>query len=95
MPADLPGYGDSGKPAPDAAGLAYSKRAMAGDQAGLMRQLGFAQFQPRITTGSSCPPAGHFLPEEAPGLVTTVLCDFFGRVPGNTPVGDAFSRLWF
>jgi haloacetate dehalogenase len=43
--ADLRGYGDSGKPAPDAAGQAYSKRAMAGDQVGLMRRLGFAQFQ--------------------------------------------------
>jgi len=42
---DLRGYGDSGKPAPDAAGVAYSKRAMAGDQLGLMRRLGFTQFQ--------------------------------------------------
>ncbi len=43
--SDLRGYGDSGKPAPDAAGLVYSKRSMAGDQAGLMRQLGFGPFQ--------------------------------------------------
>ncbi len=43
--ADLRGYGDSGKPAPDADGLVYSKRFMAGDQAGLMRQLGFGPFQ--------------------------------------------------
>jgi haloacetate dehalogenase len=43
--ADLRGYGDSGKPAPDAAGLVYSKRAMASDQVGLMRKLGFGQFQ--------------------------------------------------
>jgi haloacetate dehalogenase len=43
--ADLRGYGDSGKPAPDAAGLVYSKRLMARDQAGLMRQLGFGPFQ--------------------------------------------------
>ena len=42
--ADLRGYGDSGKPAPDAAGLVYSKRAMARDQAALMRQLGFPRF---------------------------------------------------
>ena len=32
--ADLRGYGDSGKPAPDAAGLVYAKRSMARDQAG-------------------------------------------------------------
>ena len=42
--ADLRGYGDSGKPAPDAAGLVYAKRSMARDQAGLMRQLGFGEF---------------------------------------------------
>jgi haloacetate dehalogenase len=38
--ADLRGYGDSGKPVPDAAGNLYSKRFMARDQVGLMRQLG-------------------------------------------------------
>ena len=43
--ADLRGYGDSDKPEPDAAGDAYSKRSMARDQLGLMRELGFAQFQ--------------------------------------------------
>jgi haloacetate dehalogenase len=42
--ADLRGYGDSGKPAPDAAGLVYSKQSMARDQVGLMRQLGFSEF---------------------------------------------------
>jgi haloacetate dehalogenase len=43
--ADLRGYGNSGKPAPDTAGLVYSKRSMARDQVGLMRRLGFGQFQ--------------------------------------------------
>jgi haloacetate dehalogenase len=43
--ADLRGYGDSDKPAPDGAGVVYSKRSMADDQAGLMRHLGFGQFQ--------------------------------------------------
>ena len=43
--ADLRGYGDSGKPAPDAAGEVYAKRSMARDQVGLMRQLGFERFQ--------------------------------------------------
>ena len=43
--ADLRGYGDSDKPAPDAAGLVYSKRSMARDQLRLMRLLGFEQFQ--------------------------------------------------
>jgi haloacetate dehalogenase len=43
--ADLRGYGDSDKPDPDAGGLVYSKRAMARDQVGLMRRLGFESFQ--------------------------------------------------
>jgi haloacetate dehalogenase len=43
--ADTRGYGDSDKPVPDTAGLAYSKRAMASDHAGLMHRLGFDQFQ--------------------------------------------------
>jgi haloacetate dehalogenase len=43
--ADLRGYGDSGKPAPDATGIVYSKRSMARDQLGLMRELGFGPFQ--------------------------------------------------
>ncbi len=43
--ADLRGYGDSGKPGPDAAGEAYAKRSMARDQVGLMRRLGFERFQ--------------------------------------------------
>jgi haloacetate dehalogenase len=42
--ADLRGYGDSGKPAPDAGGLVYAKRSMARDQVGLMRELGFTEF---------------------------------------------------
>ncbi len=43
--ADLRGYGDSGKPAPDAGGSVYSKRSMARDQVELMRRLGFGRFQ--------------------------------------------------
>jgi haloacetate dehalogenase len=42
--ADLRGYGDSGKPVPDDAGQVYSKRSMARDQVGLMRELGFGEF---------------------------------------------------
>jgi haloacetate dehalogenase len=41
---DLRGYGDSAKPVPDKEGRVYSKRLMARDQAGLMRELGFARF---------------------------------------------------
>ena len=41
---DLRGYGASAKPATDAQHAPYSKRAMAGDMAGLMAQLGHDRF---------------------------------------------------
>jgi haloacetate dehalogenase len=41
---DLRGYGDSGKPATTGDHAPYSKRAMAGDQIGVMRHLGFDRF---------------------------------------------------
>ena len=43
--ADLRGYGDSSKPASDAAHAAYSKRAMARDMVELMHALGHSQFR--------------------------------------------------
>jgi haloacetate dehalogenase len=42
--ADLRGYGASSKPPGDPDHAAYAKRAMAADQVGLMRGLGFARF---------------------------------------------------
>ena len=41
---DLRGYGDSAKPTSDGTHAAYSKRAMAADQAGLMAALGYKRF---------------------------------------------------
>jgi haloacetate dehalogenase len=42
---DLRGYGDSGKPASDAAHLVYSKRATAADMVAVMERLGFRSFR--------------------------------------------------
>lgn len=42
--ADLRGYGDSARPASAADHSSYSKRAMADDQVGLMKALGFDRF---------------------------------------------------
>ncbi|QIG44205.1 alpha/beta hydrolase [Nocardioides anomalus] len=42
--ADLRGYGRSDRPASDAGHAAYAKRAMAADQAGLMRALGHPSY---------------------------------------------------
>ncbi len=66
--ADLRGYGDSGKPAPDAAGEVYSKRAMARDQAGLMHHLGFTQFQ--LVGHDRGARVSHRLALDHPGAVT-------------------------
>jgi haloacetate dehalogenase len=66
--ADLRGYGNSGKPAPDAAGQTYSKRAMAGDQAGLMGQLGFAELQ--LVSHDRGARVAHRLTLDHPGMVT-------------------------
>jgi haloacetate dehalogenase len=66
--ADLRGYGDSGKPAPDNAGLAYAKRAMAGDQVGLMRELGFGPFQ--LAGHDRGARVAHRLVLDHPGAVT-------------------------
>ena len=66
--ADLRGYGDSGKPAPDAAGNVYSKRSMARDQLGLMRQLGFGQFQ--LVGHDRGARVAHRLTLDHPGAVT-------------------------
>ncbi len=66
--ADLRGYGDSGKPAPDAAGLVYCKRSMARDQVGLMRQLGFGQFQ--VVGHDRGARVAHRLALDHPGVVT-------------------------
>lgn len=41
---DLRGYGDSSRPAPDAAHLAHSKREMAQDALAVMQHLGFERF---------------------------------------------------
>jgi len=66
--ADLRGYGDSDKPDPDTAELAYSKRAMARDQLGLMRQLGFESFQ--LVGHDRGARAGHRLVLDHPDAVT-------------------------
>jgi haloacetate dehalogenase len=66
--ADLRGYGDSGKPAPDPAGLVYSKRSMARDQLFLMRELGFGQFQ--LVAHDRGARVAHRLVLDHPGVVT-------------------------
>lgn len=66
--ADLRGYGDSGKPAPDAAALVYAKRSMARDQVGLMRELGFGRFE--LVGHDRGARVAHRLVLDHPGVVT-------------------------
>ncbi len=66
--ADLRGNGDSGKPAPDAEGSVYSKRLMARDQVGIMRQIGIGQFQ--LVGHDRGARVGHRLALDCPGAVT-------------------------
>jgi haloacetate dehalogenase len=66
--ADLRGYGDSGKPAPDAEGNVYSKRFMARDQVGLMRHFGFGRFQ--LVGHDRGARVAHRLALDHPGAVT-------------------------
>jgi haloacetate dehalogenase len=67
--ADLRGYGDSDKPDPDTANLVYSKRAMARDQVGLMRRLGFESFH--LVGHDRGARTGHRLALDHPDAVTS------------------------
>jgi haloacetate dehalogenase len=77
--ADLRGYGDSGKPDPDIADLVYSKRAMARDQVGLMRRLGFDSFQ--LVGHDRGARTGHRLVLDHPDAVTRFAVLDIPRVP--------------
>jgi haloacetate dehalogenase len=67
--ADLRGYGDSGKPAPDAAGLVYANVGRG------YEPLRVWQHYATDVRGTALP-CGHFLPEEAPDLVSDALRGF-------------------
>jgi haloacetate dehalogenase len=68
--ADLRGYGDSSRPPSQADHASYSKRAMAADQAGLMRGLGFGTFA--VVGHDRGARVAHRLCLDHPDLVTRV-----------------------
>ena len=68
--SDLTGYGDSSKPDGGAGHINYSKRAMAVDQIGLMRALGFARF--RLAGHDRGARVAHRLCLDHPGAVERV-----------------------
>jgi haloacetate dehalogenase len=67
---DLRGYGHSDRPPSDASHRAYSKRAMAADQAGLMRQLGHPAYA--VVGHDRGARVAHRMVLDHPGAVTRV-----------------------
>ncbi|MBI2684151.1 MAG: alpha/beta fold hydrolase, partial [Actinobacteria bacterium] len=68
--SDLRGYGASGKPPGGAGQAAYAKRAMARDQVGLMRSLGFDRFA--VAGHDRGGRVAHRMALDHPGRVTRV-----------------------
>lgn len=82
--ADLRGYGDSAKPASDAAHETYSKRAMARDQVAVMQALGFPRFAVvGHDRGGRC---AYRMALDRPECVTRL------AVLDIVPTGEAFDR---
>ncbi len=92
--ADLRGYGDSDKPpsAPDHA--PYSKRAMAADQLGLMRALGFERFA--VVGHDRGGRVGHRMAVDAPDAVLRLaVLDISPTLAMYEQTGLAFARAYW
>ncbi|MFI6813426.1 alpha/beta fold hydrolase [Nonomuraea sp. NPDC050328] len=81
---DLRGYGRSGKPPTTADHAPYSKRAMAGDLATLMRELGHERFAVAGHDRGSY--VAHRLAADHPGRVSRLI------VMDGIPIGEALAR---
>ena len=81
---DLRGYGDSSKPASDEEHEPYSKRAMAEDQIGVMKHLGFDTFA--VCGHDRGGRVGYRMALDHPGAVTKL------AVLDIVPTWEAFSR---
>jgi haloacetate dehalogenase len=92
--ADLRGYGDSGKPAPAADGLAYAKRTMAQDQLELMQKLGFDRF--RLMAHDRGARVAHRLAMDHPEVVERlVLLDIAPTLAMYEQTTEAFARAYW
>ncbi len=92
--ADLRGYGDSSRPASTADHASYSKRAMAADQVGLMRALGFDTFS--LVGHDRGARVAHRLCLDHPGAVSRVA--FLDIVPTRhvfTHVDRALAQAYY
>ena len=92
--ADLRGYGDSGKPEPDAEHLRYSKREMAKDQLELMAALGFSQFS--VIAHDRGARVAHRLALDHPQAVKRmVLMDIAPTLAMYQQTSEAFARAYW
>jgi haloacetate dehalogenase len=92
--ADLRGYGDSGKPASDAAHAPYSKRAMAADQVAVMRSLGHERFI--VVAHDRGARVAHRLAMDHPHAVERfVLLDIAPTLAMYEQTGEAFARAYW
>ena len=91
---DLRGYGDSDRPAADAAHLAYSKREMAGDAMGVMRHHGFDRFQ--VLAHDRGARVAHRLAMDHPQAVERLmLLDIAPTLAMYEQTSDAFARAYW
>lgn len=92
--ADLRGYGDSSRPAPRSDHGPASKRAMAADQVGLMRRLGFERFA--LVGHDRGARVAHRLCLDHPDVVTRVaLLDIVPTRHALTHVDRALAQAYY
>lgn len=92
--ADLRGYGDSGKPEPDAEHSQYAKRSMAGDMVGLMHALGFERFA--VMAHDRGARVAHRLALDHPACLTRlVLLDIAPTLAMYRQTNEAFARAYW
>lgn len=91
---DLRGYGDSGRPEPDAAHLAYSKREMARDAVAVMKHHGFDSFQ--VLAHDRGARVAHRLAADHPQAVERLmLLDIAPTLAMYELAGEAFARAYW
>jgi haloacetate dehalogenase len=92
--ADLRGYGDSARVAPDANHSAYSKRAMALDMVGLMRSFGYERFA--LLAHDRGARVAHRLAVDHPAAVSQLmLLDIAPTLAMYRGTNEAFARAYW
>jgi haloacetate dehalogenase len=92
--SDLRGYGDTSRPASGADHAAYSKRALAADQVGLMRSLGFASFD--LLAHDRGARVAHRLAADHPGVLRRLaLLDIAPTLAMYEQTNEAFARAYW